>query len=304
MYVKIGGIEQWIQFETAQDDNPALLFLHGGLGAPSWPAAAAWKPWEKHFTVVHWDQRGAGLTFHRNGTAQCGHLTIEQMIIDGIEVVEFLRSYLGDKKIILAGHSWGAFLGVNMVMRRPDLFAAYVGTGQLVNKKRNEEVNYERQLAQAEAAQNVAALEALRRIGPPPFDREAIRKLRQWADQLAHGDGDDVQPRPLPRSADLTAAHVESIRKGLEFTGGELFDEFSNADLSNLGFTFEIPMFFFHGTADQQTPVELAQQYFDAITAPVKAFVRFEGCHHFVVFNRPELFLNELLAKVRPVVLG
>jgi pimeloyl-ACP methyl ester carboxylesterase len=108
----------------------------------------------------------------------------------------------------------------------------------------------------------------------------------------------------LPRSPDLTAAHIESIKQGLEFSRDELFDEFSNADLAHLGFAFEIPMFFFHGTADQQTPVELAQQYFDAITAPVKAFVRFEGCHHFVVFNRPDLFLKELLAKVRPVVLG
>lgn len=45
--------------------------------------------------------------------------------------------------------------------------------------------------------------------------------------------------------------------------------------------------------------MELTEQYFAAITAPMKAFVRFEGCHHFVVFNRPDLFLNELLAKVR-----
>jgi pimeloyl-ACP methyl ester carboxylesterase len=301
MYVKIGGIQQWLQVDTEEVSNPPLLFLHGGPGGSSWPAAAAWKTWQKYFTVVHWDQRGAGLTFGRNGAAQCGHLTIDRMITDGIEVVEFLRSYLGQEKIILAGHSWGSFLGVNMVKRRADLFSAYVGAGQLVNKKRNEEVNYERQLAQAEAAQNFAALAALRGIGPPPFDRKSQRTLRQWADHLARGSGDDVQVRPSPRPLDLTATDVESIKQGRAFSRDELFEELSNADLTPLGFVFEIPMFFFHGTADQQTPIELAQQYFDAITAPVKAFVRFEGCHHFVVFNRPDLFLNELLAKVRPV---
>jgi pimeloyl-ACP methyl ester carboxylesterase len=302
MYVKIGGIDQWVRIDTEHKSGPPLLFLHGGPGASSWPAAAAWKPWERHFTVVHWDQRGAGLTFGRNGAAQCGHLTIDQMISDGIEVAELLRSHLGQEKIILAGHSWGSFLGVNMVRRRPNLFSAYVGTGQLVNKRRNEEVNYKRQLTQAEASQNFAALAALKGIGPPPYNRESLRTLRQWADQLASGTGDDVEPRPSPKLSDLTAADVESIMQGRVFSRDELFEELGNADLARLGFAFEIPMFCFHGTEDQQTPMELAQEYFEAITAPVKAFVRFEGCHHFVVFNRPDLFLNELLAKVRPVV--
>jgi pimeloyl-ACP methyl ester carboxylesterase len=61
-------------------------------------------------------------------------------------------------------------------------------------------------------------------------------------------------------------------------------------------------MFFFHGTCDQQTPVELAQRYFASIVAPYKEFVRFEGCHHFVVMNRPEAFLRELVARVRPLL--
>jgi pimeloyl-ACP methyl ester carboxylesterase len=35
--------------------------------------------------------------------------------------------------MVLLGHSWGSVLGVNMVKARPDLFSAYVGTGQLMN---------------------------------------------------------------------------------------------------------------------------------------------------------------------------
>jgi pimeloyl-ACP methyl ester carboxylesterase len=216
-------------------------------------------------TVVHWDQRGTGLTFRRNGAAESGRLTIAQMISDGIEVVEFLRSHLGKPKIVLAGHSWGSFLGINMVRRQPDLFSAYVGTGQLVNKQRNEELNYERQLVQAKAAENSTALTALLGIGRPPFDREALRILRHWADQLASGTGDDVQMRPSPRPPDFTAADVEAIMRGHAFSRDQLFEELSNADLTSLGFAFEIAMFFFHGTEDQQTPMKLAEQYFEAI---------------------------------------
>jgi pimeloyl-ACP methyl ester carboxylesterase len=53
---------------------------------------------------------------------------------------------------------------------------------------------------------------------------------------------------------------------------------------------------------DQQTLLELAEEYFASIVAPHKEFVRFDGCHHFVVMNRPDAFSCELLARVRPLL--
>jgi pimeloyl-ACP methyl ester carboxylesterase len=61
-----------------------------------------------------------------------------------------------------------------------------------------------------------------------------------------------------------------------------------------------MPIFFFHGTCDQQTPMELAERYFAGIVAPHKELVRFGGCHHFLVMNRPDTFLRELIMRVRP----
>jgi len=126
MYIQIGGIEQWIQFGAQAPDHPVLLFLHGGPGGTSVPVAAAWRSWEDHFTVVHWDQRGAGRTFRKNGESGCGRLTIELMVKDGIEVAEFLISHLAQPKILLVGHSWGTALGIHMLKRRPELFSAFV----------------------------------------------------------------------------------------------------------------------------------------------------------------------------------
>lgn len=300
MYISIGGIEQWIQMRGAPQ-APILLYLHGGPGGTSVPAAEAWRPWEECFTVVHWDQRGAGRTFARNEESGCGRLTVNRMVADALEVLAWLTATLGRRKIVIIGHSWGAVLGVHLIRRRPDLVSAYVGTGLLVNERRNEELNYRRQMRQAQASGNEEALIALRAIGPPPFaDRAALKILRQWADVLAEGDGDPVQPRPTPIAADYARDEVPALMRGAEFSRRELHDELEAVDLPSLGLTFDIPFFLFHGTCDQQTPIELAEEYFAAIEAPHKEFVRFEGCHHFVVMNRPHDILRELLARVVP----
>jgi pimeloyl-ACP methyl ester carboxylesterase len=303
MYVPIGGIDQWIQFGESRPNDPILLYLHGGPGGTSVPASAACRSWEDHFTVVHWDQRGAGRTFRKNGESGCGALTVDRMVTDAIEVTEFLIAHLRKPKVLLVGHSWGSALAVYMLKKRPELFSAYVGTGQLVNMRRNEEYNYRRQLEQAERLGNREALRALQDIGPPPFsDHRSLKILREWADRLAEGTGDSPQPRPSPLAPDFSADEVPTMMKGFEFSQAQLSGELNAIDLPSLGTAFDVPMFFFEGTHDQQTPTELAEEYFASIVAPRKEFVRFEGCHHFVVLNRPDAFLRELLVRVRPLL--
>lgn len=61
MFVRIGGIDQWITIKGDDRNNPVVLFLHGGPGDALSPFAdAMFGGWEKDFTCVQWDQRGAG----------------------------------------------------------------------------------------------------------------------------------------------------------------------------------------------------------------------------------------------------
>src|ERR1700691_5814898 len=95
-------------------DNPILLFLHGGPAAPEMPTSWTFEsPWEDYFTVVQWDQRGAGKTYASNDPkALAATMTVKQMTSDAEEVVRYLQNTYGKKKIFLLGHSWGSVLGV------------------------------------------------------------------------------------------------------------------------------------------------------------------------------------------------
>jgi pimeloyl-ACP methyl ester carboxylesterase len=89
-------------------------------------------------------------------------------------------------RIIILGWSWGSILGVHMVQARPDLFAAYVGTGQIVNTQAGEALVYSQVLASAQGMGNRRAIQELESIGPPPYKTQtALGTQRKWASILA-----------------------------------------------------------------------------------------------------------------------
>lgn len=300
-FFTVGGIKQWVQIRGENRDNPVLLFLHGGPGASSLPISSGWRTWEKRFTVVQWDQRGTGRTYRENSVEDTGTLTIERMTADGLELAEQVRRYMHKDKLLLVGHSWGSILGIYMIKQRPALFSAFVGTGQVVDAQENELFNYAHVMEQARAANNSEATKALVALGPPPWDKlESLKLERQWGNKLAAHSGDPLNPH-----ADFTTPQFSLLdyfywMRSRSFSMQRFGMTLSSLNLRSLGFDFAIPVFFFEGTADQFTPIEPAEEYLREIVAPHKEMVRFEGDHHFVVFNRPEAFLKELTTRVVP----
>ena len=104
--VELGGIPQWISVRGLDRQNPVLLYLHGGPGFPAMPASHRWQgPWEEYFTVVQWDQRGAGKSYPGT-TAES--MTVQQFQSDTHELVLHLRRRFQRERLFLLGHSWGA----------------------------------------------------------------------------------------------------------------------------------------------------------------------------------------------------
>ena len=182
-YVKIGGLEQWITIRGEDRKNPVLLFLHGGPGDATNPwGYAGFRNWLEYFTVVQWDQRGAGRTFGRNGAAAASTITIERMVEDGVELTELLSKRLQKDKIVLVGHSWGSILGVLMAKARPELFYAYLGTGQVADPTRNYAVAHAALVERASRERNSRALQELNEVGPPPYKKgKGFAVQRKWS---------------------------------------------------------------------------------------------------------------------------
>ncbi|MBC9875879.1 alpha/beta hydrolase [Bradyrhizobium sp. INPA01-394B] len=311
-FVDIGGIKQWIVIRGEDRANPVLLFVHGGPGGSTLPISSGWRPWEKHFTVVQWDQRGTGRTYGAAGEDTLAPtMTLERMTQDGIELVEYLRSHLHKDKIVLVGHSWGSFLGIHIVKQRPDLFYAYVGTGQVVGRV-TFETSFELAIVHLQQlAQSAGNGEALTELAPlvarPVMTPENRLVADKWSKTLGLPSIESFQlagPVPPPFMPDFSLLDWYYWRKGMAFSAkylrgrdGPMFKR----DIRSLGPAFSIPVVLIEGDADYNTPSGPAEQFFDQITAPYKEFVRVAGGEHFIPFDRPDQFLAALLTYVKPL---
>lgn len=304
-YVELGGIEQWITIRGENRDNPVLLFLHGGPGDVTNPwGYAVFRPWLEHFTVVQWDQRGAGRTLSRNGDSIAQTITIERLVQDGIELSEYLRKSLGKEKIVLVGHSWGSILGVLMAKARPDLFHAYVGTGQVADPQRGYAVAYTDLLVEARRRGDSLAVHELLETGPPPYaDGRGYAVQRKWSNLFEGADRFLASTLGLALAAPGGSLEdVASWMDGQALSAEQLVPAGSRLEAADLAGEFRVPVFVIQGAQDFTTPTGLARSFVQSLRAPKKELVELEGGGHFAVFMLSEAFLHELLTRVRPLI--
>lgn len=304
-YIEIGGLQQWVTIRGEDRSNPVLLFLHGGPGDATNPwGYAGFRSWLEKFTVVQWDQRGAGRTLGKNGASLGPTITVDQMVRDGIELTELLRTTLGQDKVILVGHSWGSILGVLMVKARPDLFRAFVGTGQVaVDPAKSYAVAYSELLAAAVRRGDQQAVRELKGIGPPPWgDGRGYRVQRKWANLFEGADRFLASMLGLAFTAPgYSPRDVSDWLDGQRLSAERLVPQTRTIDEAALGGQFSVPVFVIQGAEDYTTPTSLARTFVSSIRAPKKEFVAIEGAGHFAVFMKSDAFLNELVARVLPL---
>ncbi|MFG2354427.1 alpha/beta fold hydrolase [Streptomyces sp. NPDC048521] len=307
-YVRIGGIDQWISIRGEDLANPVILEIHGGPGASNLVFAPRTRAWERHFTIVRWDMRGAGRTFAAGGPAGQGEMTLDRLHEDALEVTAHLRSRLGVAQLLLVANSFGTVTGLRLARDHPELYSAYVGTDQNIIDGGRDTTSYEALLARLEKAGKRKERAKVAALGP---DRSAwsAHAWSQYAktvvttDPLTYDTMKTVVIRSLWFSPLHTLRDLRAYLKGMTFSE-QLGPQATTIDERAEGTAFRLPFFLFQGDSDVLTPPEPAHRFYEDVTAPVKDFALITGASHFASFREPDQFLQLMLTKVRPVVTG
>ncbi|MDX8350645.1 alpha/beta hydrolase [Cognatiyoonia sp. IB215446] len=311
-YLDIDGVAHFVRIRGRDRDNPVLVDLHGGPGAAqSGYTHRTLRPLTEYFTLVEWDQRGAGRT--EPGTPS--DATYERLVADTIAIIEEVRTRLSVERIVLVGHSWGSMLGLGVAQERPDLLYGYVGVGQGLAWRATFDETQRLLIDEARRTQNV---EAERILTDLPSEWPDARNPRAILDRIAtihaflgpmghgmHASHSGAYMRSnlfldtivSPDTSLMEAYRMLSASDTILALVGDLHDRDFRTDLNR---TYDVPIFIFQGEHDWQTPTSLVRPWFDAIEAPHKHYVAFRDSGHFIIHEEPGRYLIELVTRVRP----
>jgi pimeloyl-ACP methyl ester carboxylesterase len=309
--VRIGGIDQWVSIRGRDKRNPVLLFIHGGPGYISMPMS--WwfsRDWEEYFTVVQWDQRGAGKTYLLNDPAKIAPtLSLHRMVDDAEEMADWTRKELGKKKIFVVGHSWGSYLGLQLAKRHPEWLYAYIGVGQLTDGPESERRGWAFAIDAARRAGNKEAVNELEAIAPyfspsHPSSLKGIYTQRKWLDLyggvMAHRDGNSAESALARLSPDYTDDEIPRIWEGNDFSEQYLLAQVLSLNLTDIR-KLDCPLIIFAGRYDVNVNSQVVAEWFANVNAPSKQLVWFENSAHLPMTEEPGKFLISLVRYARPI---
>jgi len=307
--VTLGGFDQWLVIRGVDRTNPVLLFIHGGPGVPETPLFhSVCSDLQEHFVVVTWDQRGTGLSYSKDVPVES--MNVEQFITDAHELVGYLKERFGAEKIYIVGHSWGSVLGMHLIDRYPEDFYAYVGIGQVVHTYENERISYEYTYSRAVEEGNKKAIRELEEIGPPvngvygddPSDLDGLMTERKWLlkyNGVMHEKSSHLDYYfKYILSPEYSVFDAVNVLRGVNFSLGKMWNQVLQVDFFTEIPEVEVPVYFFTGRYDYNTPFELVVEYYEFLEAPQKELVWFENSGHNINNEEPERFTRMMVEKV------
>ena len=314
-FVTLGEHEHFVRIRGRDKTNPVLVYVHGGPGgAQTGTTYRILRPLTEFFTLVEWDQRGAGRSIG-DDQSLVSTMSYERLVDDAVELIEHVQNHLDVEKVVLLGHSWGSMLGLGIIQKRPDLISSYVGVGQLLAWNNSWDETARLALAAAEDSANLQAAESLRGLPnqwPPREDYEANleRILKILAPLAPMGKSFHAAKEKNVFKSEFIVDRALSPQEGTSLLqiGGQseatkrLVEDLYGRDMrEELGYEYKVPIFIFHGEHDWHTPVTLVKPWFAKLSAPSKQYIPFEDSAHIVIIEQPGKLLYELVSKVRPL---
>jgi pimeloyl-ACP methyl ester carboxylesterase len=304
--VPINGRDLGIMVRGHDVANPVVLYLAGGPGGTELGAMRRHlSSLEEHATVVTWDQRGTGRSY--GALDPVDTYTLASAVDDTIAMTEYLLDRFDKDELYLLGQSWGSTLGVLAAQERPDLYAAYVGTGQMVSQTATDRIGYQDTVSWARAEGHDELADALEEQGPPPYPddvtlyEQALSHEPQVYDYdhtgLSEGSGGFSENLLVEEYSLVDLFHVFP---GFLDTASVLYPQLTGVDFRDDVTELEVPVHFVQGGNETRARAELFEEWFPMLEAPSKDLVVFERSGHRPLFEQPGEFVDYMTEEVLP----
>lgn len=304
--VRLGETDQAIMIRAADPANPVLLYLAGGPGQSDLAySRALLEPLTEDFVVVTWDQPGTGKSY--GALDPTAELTLQRVVGDTIALTNHLRDRFDQEKIYLFGESWGTTLGVLAVQQRPDLYHAYIGSGQMVSQRETDRIIWRDLLAYADARGDGELYDRVLTYGEPPY------RDTPWANAFVMGYYDALAGEYTPPAAYVARGEASgagpfgifgseysfvekaNVLRGLIDTFSVLYPQLQGIDFRTDVRRLDVPVYLLDGEHELRARREPAKEWFALLDAPEKRLITFADAGHAVGFEQADA-LHALLA--------
>ncbi|GHI01371.1 alpha/beta fold hydrolase [Neobacillus kokaensis] len=289
--IVIGKIKQTILIQSYDSSNPVMLFIHGGPSMPLPGVSSRGKDYTiisnikelvKHYTVVFWDQRGTGKSYHEDIPQNT--MSFEQFLQDANEMVDYLKSEFKVEKVHLAAHSFGTLIGIYLVNRHPHKFYSYTGLSQIINWTENDKLSYEQIKKEAIKRNDKKALKELEEVGEPPYTDSykqwgVLRKYQMKYNTMIYSDEKIKHPGLFKITLDMFFSKdytfkdlVNTFYKGFKLIySDEFIKNIPNINVKEEVKEIKVPTTFIHGIKDLHVHFELLEEFLKSVSKKEKA---------------------------------
>jgi proline iminopeptidase len=300
--ILLGGEKQYVEMTGVSSKNPVLLFLHGGPGWPQTPQLRYFNEnLTKTVTLVAWEQSGCGKSYMNNPNPR--NLSVEQLVNDAHELTQILKKKFHRNKIYLAGFSWGSVLGMHLINKYPEDYAAYFGISQIIDLNRSIELSREWIRQQAERKGDKKMLKLVERLQKKDTTlcKDALDCFYKKYEMLTEYHG-AIYKKESEAEIQIAETKYDDYKnydwlKGFLYSASRLGNVIFETNFTNVT-QLKIPVYFFVGRHDWNLPAIVTEEYVNKLTAPKKEIVWFEQSGHECLEEEPENFNKAIVDRI------
>jgi pimeloyl-ACP methyl ester carboxylesterase len=215
------------------------------------------------------------------------------LVEDLLAVTDYITELLGKEKVILIGHSYGTYIGMQAAYQAPEKIEAYIGLGKMSDTVESEIDNLNYTIEQAQNTGNTEDVLYLQGLtekiknGDMFTPRNYVIKYGGATRLIDNPDGDNLG---MLLSSEYNLLDVIRYNYGLTFSQKFLLKDLTENPLTSIVTKLELPFYFIMGKYDYMTSSNTAIKYVDMIEADEKEFITFEKSAHYPQFEEEDKF--------------